>query len=316
MKIEDIKKYLQEEIQRRIQERKAFTMDGMVQVVNEVMDEYNATPVDDFGGLTPTQFRTLGPHPFDTPQLLRFRADQIDPKETPVMQVLLGIARECGEKGLKLTPRGYLPRKLVHAMLEVVAGEHAFQPTGTHWVHNEDEFPELMMVRHCAMWAGLFRKAKGKLLLTKKGQKLLEEGATGTMYEELFRQACVKWNWGALDGYPPYSHIQTAFVISLRFLWQDGDRFLDPRTHYGKRFLQAFPDMLNEKRESSIPGEGPHVEEDALRAYELRMFLRFAIPFGLVECDPPGANQWTPRLRDTLRVKRSPLFDQFVDFQV
>ena len=77
-------------------------------------------------------------------------------------------------------------------MLIEIAGDGAYWKPGKFWINNEDEFPELIMVRHCAIWAGLLRKLHGKFRLTKKGGNLLEEQAYGTIYYELFKQACLK----------------------------------------------------------------------------------------------------------------------------
>jgi len=316
MSMEEMKKKIQEELQRRVQEENITSVEEMQRVLDEVVGGFNRMPREDFAGLSPEQVQSLQWYPFDSPGILRFHPERIAPAHTQVMRAFLEVASACGENGLKLTPRGYLPGKLVHAIFEMIAGEDAFQSNGRHRVHNEDEFAELMMVRHCAMWAGFLRKCQGKLLLTKKGRRLVSEEATGTIYFDLLRQACLKWNWGCMDLYPELPFIRTAFTISFRFLHRDGDVFRELGSHYGWRFVKAFPFVFRQFSFDPPEWDRCTPEEYVIRVYVLRTFMRFAIPFGLVDCDPPGATEWSVVNDRMIRVKRSALFEKLIEFRV
>ncbi len=288
--------------------------DTLENFVEDFIEKANMTPVEEMGGLSPNQIHQIGMAPFESPAVLQFHPERINPVNTTVITLFRGIADACGDKGLKGTPSGFLPRKLVYAMLIEIAGEGAYWKPGKFWINNEDEFPELIMVRHCATWAGLLRKLHGKFRLTKKGGNLLEEQAYGTIYYELFKQACLKWNWGYMDGYADFHVMRTAFPISLRLLQRHGGKFRDPQDHYGKLFLQAFPAVIGEAEVDPARWESITPEKYARKAYALRMFLRFAIPFGLVDYEPKSPKEWVGNMDRKLRVKKTKLLGSFVEF--
>lgn len=316
MNLDDGNNPIIEELMKQLQESGFKDEGALKDMIEHLIEKANRTPVPEMGGLSPDQVHSLGLRPFDTPDVLQFHPERIDPLETTVITLFRGIAEACGEKGLKGTPSGFLPRKLVKAMLLKIAGNGAYWKDGKFWVHNEDEFPELIMVRHCATWAGFLRKLHGKFLLTKKGKKLLAEQAYGTIYYEMFRQACLKWNWGCMDGYEDFHIIRVSFSISLRFVQKDGHKLRDPKEHYGKRILQAFPQLVDEAAEAGSRWDGITPEKYVVNAYAVRMFRRFAIPFGLVDYEPKSPDTWVEHADDKLLVKRSELFDKFVEFRV
>jgi len=110
--------------------------------------------------------------------------------------------------------------------------------------------------------------------------------------------------------------MRTAFPVSLRLLQRDGGKFRDPENHYGKLFVQAFPAAIEEAEVDPARWKGITPEKYAREAYALRMFLRFAIPFGLVDYEPKLANQWVGNMDRKLRVKKKKLLGSFVEFMV
>ena len=117
-----------------------------------------------------------------------------------------------------------------------------------------------------------------------------------------------------MDGYADFHVMRTAFPISLRLLQRHGGKFRDPQDHYGKLFLQAFPAVIGEAEVDPARWESITPEKYARKAYALRMFLRFAIPFGLVDYEPKSPKEWVGNMDRKLRVKKTKLLGSFVEF--
>jgi hypothetical protein len=287
-------------------------MDAAQAIVGRMVERMNTLPVDDFDGLTPEQVDVMMSRPFEIPDLVRFHPDRITPGNTAVMRLFLGIADACGDKGMKATPSGYLPRKLMRTLAEDIAGEEAFYEPGKYWATREDEFSLLFMTRHCATFAGLIRKYRGRFMLTRKGRGLLEKEAFGEIFHGLFAAAASKWNWGCTDGFPELYAIQSAWLISLRWLQLFGAQPRDEYSFYARRFLKTFPAILR-----FIPKDSSTKDPEKMvrRAYGLRVFERFALAFGLAERDGWPRDMFHFHLAGDCLIRKTPLLDRFIEFR-
>lgn len=101
-------------------------MEAAQAIADRIAARMNSLPVEDFDGLTPEQVDGMMSRPFEIPDLARFHPDLIEPSDTAVMRLFLGIADACGDKGLKTTPSGFLPCKLMRILAENLAGEEVF----------------------------------------------------------------------------------------------------------------------------------------------------------------------------------------------
>ncbi|MBN1196797.1 MAG: hypothetical protein JXA62_05265 [Candidatus Aminicenantes bacterium] len=177
----------------------------------------------------------------------------------------------------------------------------------------EDEFPLLFMTRHCATFAGLMRKYRGRFMLTRKGRGLLEKEAFGEVFHALFAAAARKWNWGCRDGYPELYAIQSTGLISLRWLHLFGDLPRDEYSFYAQRFLKAFPAILRFMPNDAITKDR---EKMVRRAYALRFFERFALAFGLAERQGWPRDMFLCHLEGERLIRKTSLLNQYIDFRV
>lgn len=143
----------------------------------------------------------------------------------------------------------------------------------------ERDCPDLTVVRVVGGLAGLFTKRHGKLHLTRKGTKLLQQGAGG-IYPELFRTFVGKYNWGYMDGFEPFPLVQQSWAFSCYLLQRYGGQ-VRPDSHYVNRFLVAFPMLVAEVP----PGHYMDAERYVSYCYEIRALVRFLAFLGLAQLE-------------------------------
>jgi hypothetical protein len=242
----------------------------------------NNTPVDDFLGLSATEIHHLIYDSFGDKSPVQFQCNIED--ETLDHIPLFRIAEDFlkiihRDKQIKLTPLGALPKK---AMVELydkkfLLDEHIESGITKLW--KEDDCISIKSVRLTAEIAGLVRKANGKLLLTKKGTKLLETNSRSQLFKQFFQAFTDKFLWSFNDGYPEQPIGQLAWAFSVIMLEKFGDH---PQTveFYANKYLKAFPKFITFfKHEYSTP------ERQFIRCYGLRTFYRFFLWFGFVTVD-------------------------------
>lgn len=242
----------------------------------------NNTPVDDFLGLSATEIHHLIYDSFGDKSPVQFQCNIED--ETLDHIPLFRIAEDFlkiihRDKQIKLTPLGALPKK---AMVELydkkfLLDEHIESGITKLW--KEDDCISIKSVRLTAEIAGLVRKANGKLLLTKKGTKLLETNSRSQLFKQFFQAFTDKFLWSFNDGYPEQPIGQLAWAFSVIMLEKFGDH---PQTveFYANKYLKAFPKFITFfKHEYATP------ERQFIRCYGLRTFYRFFLWFGFVTVD-------------------------------
>jgi hypothetical protein len=242
----------------------------------------NNTPVDDFLGLSATEIHHLIYDSFGDKSPVQFQCNIED--ETLDHIPLFRIAEDFlkiihRDKQIKLTPLGALPKK---AMVELydkkfLLDEHIESGITKLW--KEDDCISIKSVRLTAEIAGLVRKANGKLLLTKKGTKLLETNSRSQLFKQFFQAFTDKFLWSFNDGYPEQPIGQLAWAFSVIMLEKFGDH---PQTveFYANKYLKAFPKFITFfKHEYATP------ERKFIRCYGLRTFYRFFLWFGFVTVD-------------------------------
>ena len=177
---------------------------------------------------------------------------------------------------LKLTKTGNLPRVMIARLTESGALGEPWWP-GDRSVHNEGDMPRATLLRGMAEIAGLTRKTKGKLHLTRSGQRVLEgKMAAGELYRLLLERHVLKFNWAFDDALPVSRWLQAGFWYTL-YLLQEYGKEKRPSTFYTARYALAFPWLLEDF--SGYLYGAPH--ELLARATELRVLNGFAAEFGL-----------------------------------
>ena len=239
----------------------------------------NNSPLDEFLGLSPTEIHDLLYDTFGEKSPIQFR-DNID-NETLDQIPLFRIAEEFlkiiyREKQIKLTPLGALPKKVMVELYDKRFLLDERIESGLTKLWKEDDCISIKSARLTAEIAGLVRKAKGKLTLTKTGTKLLETNNRLQIFKQFFKAFVDKFSWSYNDGYPEEPIGQLAWAFSIIML----DKFGDHPQHidlYADKYLKAFPLFITffEPRYTTP-------ERHFYRCYGVRTFDRFFLWFGFV----------------------------------
>ncbi len=282
--------------------------DELRELAEAYMEARNSTPVEDFLGLSPSQMQHLIYAPFAAPDVVNVSTALPDDMSAPLLDLFMHLASHLKEKPLTLTQAGYLPV----AVCTAIASSYETHPE-IFWMDDrktnirEGDFADLHVTHVVGKVAGLLNKRNGKLHLTARARKLLDKEGPGGIYQALFRTFVSKYNWGYMDGYPEYAIIQQSWAFSCFMLQRDG-HVEQPAELYAARFLQAFPLVMQEARDS--PWRSP--EDDVKNCYYVRTIARFMAFLGLVELRQPSPTG----LRKSALVSRRPLLMQLMEFHI
>lgn len=300
-------KALNEELREALEGMETDSLEAMQAEAERFMLERNAMPVDDFHGLTPEQMQQMLYAPFDSPALVHFSEMVPDAVETPFARLFLLLAEAIGEKGVKPTAKGNLPRVLTREVAMQFLGDEGYaEATRFGGINKEEDFNDLHVLRLVAELAGLLRKHKGRFILSRDCRSMLSAPGVQAVYPRLFRTYVGRFNWAYDDGYEELPFIQHSFLFSLYLLWRYGD---EPRQirFYEEAYLRAFPVLLEEVEDRPYAS----AEETLARCYSLRTFERFAQRFGLAQVERRDKADILSR---DITVRNSGLLGQLVSF--
>jgi hypothetical protein len=229
--------------------------------------------------------------------------------KAPMLQLVDNIVSAIDEKGLKLTAKGNLPQKLCREAWsqysDIYPDDFRIQ---YHKVNKEDDFFELHVTRIVLELAGFLRKTKGRLHLTQKYQKAMNQSGYQSLYPILFKIYCTKFNWSYWDRYADAPFIQQSFLFTLYLLKHHGKQWTLSST-YEDNFLTAFPMVIDEMDESSYS-----TPEDAMRrCYSHRAIEHFLVFLGLAKKELIKSDKVYKR---QYKIKKTPLFDDMVHFNL
>jgi len=276
--------------------------------VQDVLDTYGAqanyAPSEDFHGLSADQMYRFLHRPFESAELITFPQQLKTMPESKAAYLLSHLIEGIGEKGIKLTATGNLGRKFC----QKVGANYFERYPDKHFaanlkINSERDMKPLNTIRLSAHTAGLIRKYKGRIVLTKKCRKALDNGDIQELYPLLFKGYCQKFNWAYRDGYEELYIIQQSFPFLLFLLNKYGSNWR-PASFYSDIFLNAFPMALEEISPSSYM----EPEESLQNCFILRSLRRFADFFGIAELERTS----TDPLKERFRIRKSPLFDEMV----
>lgn len=271
-------------------------------------ERYNHAPLDDFHGLSPYQMHRFLYFPFDSEQIVSFPHELGQNPDAPILSLFKMLADAIGEKGLKPTATGNLPRKVCRQIALDYLGEDAYRDL-TLWrnLNSETDYLELNVTRLVAGMAGLIRKYKGRFILGRQCRDLITKGSLDVIYTRLFRSYVEKYNWEYGDPYLRADLIQGACLFSLYLLIRYGDT-PRPVVFYEDCFLQAFPKALD--RMAPQPYFTP--EQRFRSSYTHRTMIRFLEFFALVKARPLVGGK--RKLGRDFEITKLPLLDRMVHF--
>ena len=268
----------------------------------------NQQPLDKFHGLSPEQVHRMLHFPFASPEFVRFPEVLDTGPAAPVLTLFGMLTEAIGEKGLKPTAKGNLPRNFCREAALAYWGEEVYlQNTRFGGINREEDFVDLHITRLIAQLAGLVRKYKGRFILSRDCRALLAGKSLAALYPRMFRVYVEQFNWAYWDRHPELRFIQTAFFFTLYLLMRYGDTWR-PHEFYEDCFLRAFPMVLDE-----IPPDHYSTPEKAVRScYTWRTLVHFVGFFGLASVESVSEK----RFPHEYRVKALPLLHETVLFDV
>jgi len=243
-------------------------------LISEVMWDHNLLPVDDFEGFTPREMDGLLYAPFDPDRSCMRLNKEVSEKSikgayfVKDVKAYLGIV--YGVQPLKLTVRGNLPRKFCRDLVSRGLCENDRLWFKEYELMREEDSYYINLLNNYTQLAGLTKKRKKHLSLTRMGEKLLDSSPSD-FYLYVFETYCTKINWGCSDRYPYAWIIQGSFPYSIYLMQKYGDKKRSPK-FYAQKIIRAFPNSVDEFKE----------EEWMMNCYSVRVIERFMKRFGLI----------------------------------
>lgn len=301
--LQDIK----DDVHDLLEGRSFGSMEELQNFLNQYNQEKNNAAVDEFHGLSPAQMHSCLHMPFEAPELVTFEPVLQTSPKTKAGFLLGMLIEEIGEEGTKLTAKGNLGQKFCQKASKDYFDLYPDSLRLNLSVRSEDNFEPLHTIRLTAQLAGLVRKRKGTLLLTKKCLKLYEQSGVKELYPLLMQAYLSKFNWAYRDGYGEIYFIQQSFLFTLYMLSKYGEIWR-PATFYSENFLRAFPMVLQE-----IDPKPYQTKEVTLtNVYFLRVLKRFADFFGLADVEEVSKD---PLNRDS-RIRSTDLLGEMVEWNL
>ena len=280
---DDILKQIQAEIDRRGE--MPGSLDELNKIASEVTDKYNKAAVPDFEGLSPHRMFSILNRPFSGECPVTF-----NPSVNPAILASIPVIRVClliidairAENGLKLTPKGNLPRKIVNEIFSLnlyTKTNSKYLPTK---VLNEDEFIPAAYTRALMKLAGLVTIRKNKLLLTKTGREPFDPVL---LFRSLFTMFETDFHKGYLDGYESGAIGNTGALYVIYLLHRYGHEQREA-SFYASLYFKAFPDLISAIQPSPFSNQ----ETMAYECFIYRTFDKGFFLFGLVDIEYKGKN--------------------------
>jgi hypothetical protein len=241
----------------------------------------NNQPVDDFEGLSSNEVHRLLHFTLETDSPLKIETSVTDEVMDQVpffrlMEEFLKIIER--EEAIKLTPHGYLQRKV---MTELYA--HRFITSraieaGYSKLNREEDWMAIYMIHACAEVGKYTRKLKGRYVLTKTGKFFLKKENRMLFFYDLFRIYTERVAWNNLDTFTLAPVGQLGWGFSVMLLLKYGNEELTP-DFYTEKYLKAFPTFLDQMNETPF-----NSAQDFLKAcYQYRSTECFMPWWGLLE---------------------------------
>lgn len=268
--------------------------------IESILDVGNNRPIADFEGYSPIEIQQILYFPFGEKSPLQLQKfSEADYQKIPMlMQVkyLAGLLAEAGE--IKLTQKGFLPTKLVADIYQQGFLKEELIERGISKLYKETDSITVNLTRILLELAELTKKRKGKLSLTKRGEKIVADNHK--LLSSIFQAFTDEFNWAYYDRYEEEAG-QLGFGFSLILLSKYGkEKRMD--SFYAEKYYKAFPKLLD-KFKTRYGTLDLYAEE----CYSLRTFERFLAYFGLVTIEKKGKS-----FNEVRYIKKTDVFDKFI----
>jgi len=271
---------------------------------------YNDTPQADLGGFSPTMLSALQQHDWihlDCPLKLSGKLSNEQLVNAAFFQQIRTFLITLNDSGgIKATAKGNLPRSFVTTMVDVfLSGKEKETTLRINKVLNEPDIFSLHEARIVCKLAGLIGLNKGHYKFHKNRVRLLEPEAAGTLYKLLFVTFFRKYNLGYRYNFGVnLDWLQQEAGYILMPLQQHADKWIDPSAHT-KKWLHP---MVLERLEEALCNR-PYIDVmDVIKLYFINPFKKW----GLLEIERKKEHY----LDKIQRIRKTPLFDAFIEFKM
>ena len=169
----DIKKEIQDWINAEERAGRSIDENRLNKYIQLLMRRHNNTPREEFNGLSPEDMFQIMHYPFSERCVVELnKLDKEQYEKIPLVRQTLFLLNTLSEKELKLTPRGWLPLKIVSETYRLGQPEWVVEEYGAKRYY-EYEVGSVWMARIKLDLLGWIKTRKGILSLTAKGKKAL-----------------------------------------------------------------------------------------------------------------------------------------------
>lgn len=228
-------------------------------------------------------------------------------------RLLLGKLKESEQR---VTANGNLNR----AFVRIMAAEMRMPGRYQEWqayikVAREADVWPLDVLRTVLQVAGLVRKYRGAFRITQRGRELSGEAEAGALFAHLFRTFFGRFNLAYLDQQEDDPALQATFPRSLWAIAQLADEWTSVRLLRERVLLATDPGRLAREKELERGGVASYQAYGELSRFDSRIVWPL-LDFGLLQSrmDPDVADPLRQSRAETEQVRKTPLFDRFVQF--
>lgn len=302
---EEILKQIEAEIRRR--GGNIGSIDELNKIAAEVTSRQNSKANPDFEGLSPEQMNLLLNHPFSDKCCVGFKkvTGTVPLLESPIMIACKTILSNIDSvRGLKLTQKGNLPRKVVSQIYDLPP-----LPGKDHWnkpatVPNELDYFPAAMAHALLTLSKVVKTRKNELHFTMDGKKCMNDN--WLMFQLLFRTFTSNYNKGYLDYYGEHNIGNLGLLFVIYLLDKFGDKKQESK-FYARLYFKAFPGLIQEVSHIRYSSS----ELVAADCFEHRVFTHGLLMFGLIERQALKRKD----VRFNYQIKVSPLFHKVFELK-
>jgi len=270
--------------------------------IDKVMNEQNNRSISEFEGYSPFEMHQILHFTFETESPIKLqKLSDSEYKKIPILNQIKYLADLIEKNGeIKLTNKGYLPTKIVSDLYQQGFMKDEYIEKGISKLYKETDSMTVNLTRILIEMAGLAKKRKGKLSLTKSSKKII--GNNEKLLRLILLTFATKFNWAYYDGYGENQIGQLGYGFSLILLSKYGQiRRLD--SFYAEKYFKAYPNLLD-----SIEPSYNTLEKYSSDCYSIRTFDRFLDYFGLIKIDVEGKG-----IIDSIKyIQKTDLFDRLI----
>ena len=267
---------LKERMEALLNSREDWTVDELKQELEKIVNEMNKKPLDNFEGFSPADMHYILYTPFHEKCPIGINTDISKDfllQHSPLLKLAVYIMEKISAEGpMPLTSKGNLKVSFIKELYNL----------GIYYGYDRDSFEKrpyqsnwnfLEAVMLTCIIAGVLKKIKGILDITKKGNALLTDNGS-SLFKVLFIANTIKLNWGYFDFFKNDDCGQLGFLWTLWILKKYGFT-PKPASFYAQKYLTAFPIFINQQNNIHF----------ADACFTVRFMARFCSYFGFIASD-------------------------------